>query len=80
MADSLPDVLATGDYRRSLEAIRDRLAGELSDAVGRDVAPVAKELRTVIAEIERLPGGERVSKVDELAARRARRIADAQGR
>jgi hypothetical protein len=77
--DDLAAVVRAGDKRRSLEAIRDRLASELVSAAGRDVAPIAKELQAVIDRIDRLPGGREVSRRDELAARRARRIADAAG-
>lgn len=68
-----------GGRRSALEAIRDKLAGELEDAEGRDAAPLAKELRAVINEIEKLPGGKEVSAVDDLSARRAARRADAAG-
>jgi hypothetical protein len=79
-ASELRKVIRSGDRRRSLEAIRDRLAAELQDAEGRDVAPISKELRAVIDQLDRIPGGKEVSKRDELAARRARRLADAKGR
>ncbi|MFI6270723.1 hypothetical protein [Micromonospora zamorensis] len=72
-------VIRTGDRRKSLEAIRDKLAAELDDAFGRDAATIAKELTSVIREIDTLPGGKEVSTVDELTARRAARLADAAG-
>lgn len=74
----LPDVVAAGDRGDSLEAIRDRLAKELDEAEGRDVAPIAKELRAVIAEIYSLPRAKEGSKSDELAARRTARRAAAE--
>lgn len=91
---ALLDVVSEGDRRASLVAIRDRLADEMDDVTwqkhkaecrclcgmgdGRTLVNLAKELRTVIAEIDELPGGvERRSKSDELADRRARRLADA---
>lgn len=67
----LPEVVSSGDRRASLEAIRDRIAEELVAADGRDVAPLAKELRAVIAEIDGMGNERTVSKVDELAARRS---------
>lgn len=70
-------VIADGDRRASLEAIRDKLGRELEQAVGRDAATIAKELRAVIAELDALPGGKEASTVDELHARRAARRADA---
>ena len=76
----LVDAVAGGDRRKSLEAIRDKLAAELRDTVGRDAAALAKELRAVISELDGLPGGKERSTVDELAARRAGRLADAADR
>jgi hypothetical protein len=77
MADPLIKVVQSGDRRQSLEAIRDRLASELDEAEGRDVAPIAKELRNVIDTIEALPGAREGSKSDDLAAQRAKRRAQA---
>jgi molecular chaperone GrpE (heat shock protein) len=68
-----------GDKRAALEAIRDRLAAELTRARGQAAAAVAKELRATIDAIEALPGGE-VSAVDDLAAKREKRRADAASR
>lgn len=76
---TLPEIVATGDRRKSLEAVRDHLARNLVDAEGREVATIAKELRNVMAELYSLPGEREGSKSDELAERRARRRAAAQG-
>ena len=89
----LADVIASGDYRASLVAIRDRLADEADDTRwaqhkrecncvcglgdGRTLIAVVKELRVVLAVLDALPNAERKSRSDELADRRARRIADA---
>ncbi|KAB8179144.1 hypothetical protein FH609_004170 [Streptomyces sp. 3MP-14] len=78
----MSDVVAaaeSGDRRAILEAVRDRLAVELAAVEGKDAAAVAKELRATVAELESLPGGKEVSPLDELAARRAERRADASG-
>ncbi|MGI5288040.1 hypothetical protein ACQEVF_32510 [Nonomuraea polychroma] len=72
----LTAAVQSGDRREALEAIRDKLAAELRAADGRDAAVIAKELRATIAELEKLPGGREVSRVDELAARRADRRAN----
>lgn len=72
-------VITEGDRRASLEAIRDKLARELQVARGRATPAIARELRATLAEIDALPGGKEVDPVDELARRRADRIADAQG-
>ena len=79
MADDLQEAVRQ-DRRAALAAIRDKLAGELQEADGRDAATVAKELRATLAELESLPGGKEVSPVDELSARRAARRSDAAGR
>lgn len=76
MAKDLVNAVESGDRREALEAIRDRLAAEMAGAEGRDAATIAKELRAVMTELDALPGGE-VSKLDDLAARRAARRADA---
>lgn len=68
----LSDDVAT-DQRTALEAIRDRLALELEEAGGRDVASIARELRLTLAQIENLPSKREESKVDDLTARREQR-------
>jgi hypothetical protein len=92
---TIAKAVPAGDRRASLEAIRDRLAEETDDTLwakhkrecncqcgmgdGRLLVALAKELRAVIAELDTLPvGGER-STSDQLAARRAARIANAAG-
>lgn len=75
----LVEAVESGDQRAALEAIRARLASELEDAEGKDVAPIAKELRAVIDALASLPGGEE-STLDQLQARRAARLANAEGR
>lgn len=84
---NLTTVVAQSDRRTSLEAIRDRVAQELAGAEGRDVAALAKTLADIIREIDALPTAERVTPLDklagavtdDLAARRAARVADAAG-
>jgi hypothetical protein len=84
-----------GHHRESLEAIRDRLAEETDDTLwakhkrecncqcgmadGRLLVALVKELRAVIAELETLPAAKESSTSDQLAARRAARIAGAAG-
>jgi hypothetical protein len=67
----------SGDTLAALKALRDKLAREI-DSCGskRDLAPLSRQLATVLADIEafRPP---RTSKRDELAAKRARRRAAA---
>jgi hypothetical protein len=73
--ESLSVAVASGDRREALEAIRGKLAAELGAAFGRDAAAIAKELSAVVRELDDLPTGREASRVDELARRRAGRIA-----
>jgi hypothetical protein len=68
------------ERRVTLTDLRKRLldALEVTDDP-RDLATLSKELRAVMAEIDSLPGGEEADPVDDLAARRAARLADAAG-
>jgi len=70
---------AGGDRLEALRAVRDRLADELDQAQGRDVAPIARELRAVLDALESAEPVKGGSRFDELAARRAGRLADAAG-
>ena len=73
----LADVIATGTRREQLEALRDHLAQELENApAGIAIAPIAAQLRSVLADLESLPTG-KGSTVDDLAQRRASRRAEA---
>lgn len=68
------------ERRATLVELRKRLA-EAIDEVGdvRDLPALSKELRSVMAEIDSLPGGEEADPVDDLAAQRAARLARAAG-
>lgn len=74
----LPESVAAG-RRQGLEAVRDRLAAELDEASGRDVASIGRELRMTLAELDQLPSGREESAVDDLAERRRTRRAQASG-
>jgi len=66
--------------RDTLSDLHERLTVALDDVVDpRDLAALSKELRAVVAELDTLPGGEEVDAVDDLAARRQARLADAAG-
>ena len=75
---SLPEVIAGGDLRASLEAVRDELARRLVDA-DKDAAQLARQLTIVLHELSTLPNPAEESKVDEIAARRAARRSTATG-
>jgi hypothetical protein len=88
--EGLVSEVRSGDRRRALVALRDRLAVEV-ERVAEDgfcpackrgsssVAPLAKQLRDVVEELDRLPVAEGESVVDDLDARRAARRAAAAG-
>lgn len=68
---------ATGDQLATLTALRDRLADEVDNCDNpRDLAPLSRQLTLVLARIAELAPPSEVSIVDQLAARRAARIAD----
>ncbi len=75
--DEVTGAAASGDRRRALEAVRDKVAAELAEASGPVVAILSKELRATMAELESLPGGREASAVDDLSQRRAARRAEA---
>lgn len=76
-SDSLAEVVKSGDYKRSLEALRDRLAGEIeadkADQKGSEVASLAKQLADVLKTLAAMPAEREKSKVDDLSKRRAAR-------
>lgn len=76
-AKSLRNVAADGNRRTALEVMRDSLADRFDAAEGRDAAVISKELREVMRELEQIPTGKEVSTSDDLAKRRADRIAKA---
>lgn len=73
---TLPEVVAAGDRRASLEALRDHLANLLQTAE-RDHAAIARQLTVVLREIDELPNPAEESRVDDIAAKRAARLAKA---
>lgn len=76
---SLPEDVSGGSRRAALVAIRDRVAAELEEAAGRDVAALSRELRAALAELDSLPAERGESDVDQLAAKRSKRQRRAAG-
>ena len=80
-ADSPPvalgEVVRTGGYRESLEALRDVLAASVDQVDAKDRAPLAKQLADVLSRLDGLPNPEEVSRLDELARHRAIRRGEA---
>jgi hypothetical protein len=73
----LADVVAGDDYRASLEAIRDRLAGFLEELSPRQVlhaAPLAKQLTETLEKLAALPDEEAPADSVETAQESVERI------
>jgi hypothetical protein len=66
--------VAEGNYRASLEALRDTLAASIEEANASHRAALAKQLADVLTILSSMPG-ERKSAVDDLAKRRSTRRA-----
>lgn len=67
-------VVAEGDLRASLEALRDRLAQAVDVCEPRELAGLAKQLGEVLKALASMPGVEK-SELDDLASRRSARRA-----
>jgi hypothetical protein len=71
--------VTVGSRRQILETLRDQLIDECSQAVGKDLAPLARELRQVVAELDGIPDATAKAPTDEIAARRDERRRKAAG-
>ena len=78
MATAFARTVASGDRTKSLVALRDMLAASLEATPAYARAPLVKQLREVMDEIDRVPAAEEVDPVDELIIRRAARQATAE--
>ena len=74
----IAEAAATGDRRKTLEAMRDKLARDMDDAPAAVVAQIAGRLSAILAELDEMPDTEKRSTLDELVARRQNRIAAAE--
>jgi hypothetical protein len=74
VTESNPGGVTQGDRFKILQLARERLVAALqkSDTSSRELPALSRELRQVLAELESLGGKAEVSRVDQLAARRAR--------
>jgi hypothetical protein len=61
------------DRRSALVALRDKLAADIDQAGVQYVAPLVRQLQSVLSEIDRLPNDGEVNPVDELKAKRTKR-------
>lgn len=78
LSGSFGDAIRNGDLRAQLVALRDHLADALEAChTMRDVGPIAAQLRQVLIDLDAMPVGSEVSVVDEIAAARAARLAQA---
>lgn len=76
---TVAEAARSGDYRATLEAIRDQLAHQLERAEPAVAAQIAGQLRQTLKDLAELPPVKGGSKLDEVRARReARRGAGAE--
>jgi hypothetical protein len=69
------DEVASGDVRRALGALRDKLILELDEAPSRYVAGLSRELLAVLKALQQLPSEKPERTIaDELIARREERL------
>ena len=64
---NLMDAARSGDRRKTLEALRDKLAASIQDCEsGRDVAALSKRLMEVMGELDALPQPSAEDELEEL--------------
>lgn len=69
--ESLSAVVAAGDMRDSLIAVRDLLARSLEQCDSmRDLAALSRQLTSVMTQLDALPDATEVSRADDLKAKR----------
>lgn len=71
---TVSQAVSSGDRRQALIALRDRLAADIdnTDTLPRDRAAIAKQLQSVLIEIEEIPETTEANVTPLEAARRAR--------
>jgi hypothetical protein len=74
---TIADDLASDDRRAALKALQAKLAADLLAAEPNAVAAIANQLRQVLKELSAFTTEEGESPADEIAKRRADRIANA---
>lgn len=70
-------IVGTDDRVAALKQLRYRLAAAIEEAPPSAMAPLAKQLREVMVELESLAPKREASRLDDLAAKRAARRSDA---
>jgi hypothetical protein len=73
----IAEAASTGDRRKTLEAMRDKLAADMDIAPAAVVAQIAGRLSAILVELDELGAAKKVSTLDELEAKRADRFAAA---
>lgn len=64
---NLMEAARSGDRRRTLEALRDKIAASIQDCEsGRDVAALSKRLMEVMGELDSLPQQSTDDELEEL--------------
>jgi hypothetical protein len=71
----ISEAAVTGDRRKTLEAMRDKLARDMDEAPPAVVAQIAGRLSAILAELDGMAKPGKVSTLDELDKRRQDRIA-----
>lgn len=77
IGESLAAAILDGSYREKLEALASQLAVAFDQSPPGAKAQTAAQLRAVLKDLEQLPDGKKMTKADELAHRRAARLAAA---
>ena len=75
MSEPIAAAAASDDRRRTLVALRDKIAAAADDpdTPARDLAALSRQLTAILVELDKLAAPKEASPVDSLAARRAAR-------
>ena len=73
--DRLLVALDDGDRAAQLTELLRAVATGMDNAIGSEVASISREIRAILGDLDRAGAGRKESTVDDLAARRAARLA-----